>query len=168
MASALTEGVQRHRKRVTIKHFAANNQETNRYANNSVISERAVREIYLKAFQICVEKASPKALMTSYNLLNGTHTSESKALDLNILRCEFGFSGLIMTDWVIGTGLFTHDSKYRDPDAALVAAAGHSLFMPGSRKDFDEIVSGLGEGKVTREQLIDNAYYLMKTIDELK
>ena len=168
MASALTEGVQRHRKGVTIKHFAANNQETNRYANNSVISERAVREIYLKAFQICVEKASPKALMTSYNLLNGTHTSESKELDLNILRCEFGFSGLIMTDWVIGTGLFTHDSKYRDPDAALVAAAGHSLFMPGSRKDFDEIVSGLGEGKVTREQLIDNAYYLMKTIDELK
>ena len=168
MASAITAGVQSHGKGVTIKHFAANNQEKNRYANNSIISERAVREIYLKAFRMCIENTSPKALMTSYNLLNGTHTSESKGLDLNILRSEFGFRGLIMTDWVFGTDLLAHGAKYRNPDAALVAAAGHSLFMPGSRKDFDEIMKGLSEGTVTRSRLIDNAYYLLKTIDEVK
>ncbi len=168
MASAITAGVQSHGKGVTIKHFAANNQEKNRYANNSIISERAVREIYLKAFRMCIENSSPKALMTSYNLLNGTHTSESKELDLNILRSEFGFRGLIMTDWVFGTDLLAHSVKYRNPDAALVAAAGHSLFMPGSRKDFDEIMKGLSEGTVTRSRLIDNAYYLLKTIDEVK
>lgn len=168
MASAITAGAQSHGKGVTIKHFAANNQETNRYASNSVVSERALREIYLKGFQMCIEKSSPEALMTSYNLLNGTHTSESKELDLNILRSEFGFRGLIMTDWVVGTDLLAHDAKYRNPDAALVAAAGHSLFMPGSRKDHGEIMQGLADGKVTRSRLIDNAYYLLKTIDEIK
>ena len=168
MASSMISAVQKHGKGVTVKHFAANNQETNRYANNSVISERAVREIYLKAFQMCIEKSSPMALMTSYNLLNGTHTSESRQLDLNILRGEFGFSGLIMTDWVVGSGLLTQGGKYRDPDAALVAAAGHSLFMPGSRKDFEEIMKGLEEGTVTRSRLTDNAYYLLKTIDMIK
>ena len=74
-AAAITKGVQKHPGcGVTIKHFAANNQETNRSDNNSIVSERAMREIYLKGFEICIRMAQPKALMTSYNLLNGIHT----------------------------------------------------------------------------------------------
>ena len=160
-AAALTKGVQSHGKAVTLKHYAVNNQETNRYANNSVVSERALREIYLKGFQICVREAGPKAFMTSYNLLNGIHTCESKELVHNILRCEFGFSGLIMTDWVVGQSMLTHNAKYTVPNAAKTAAADHSLFMPGSRRDYEEILQGLKDGTVTREKLIENASYLI-------
>ena len=156
-AAAVTRGVQRHAGRgVTIKHFAANNQETNRYANNSVVSGRALREIYLKGFEICIRESSPKALMTSYNLVNGTHTSESRELT-EILRCEFGFDGIIMTDWLVGGDFLTGDSKYAQPDPAKVAAAGCSLYMPGSKKDHDALLAGLRSGVVTREQLVDNA-----------
>jgi beta-glucosidase len=169
-AAALTRGVQRHPGRgVTIKHYAANNQETNRYANNSVISERALREIYLKGFGICVREADPFAVMTSYNLLNGEHTSESRALTTDVLRKEFGFDGLVMTDWVIGGNfLLAKGSKYGTPDAALVAAAGCSLFMPGSKKDYKEILAGLRDGRVTSGQLRENAGWLLRVIDRLE
>lgn len=159
-AAALTKGVQKHDKAVTLKHYAANNQETNRYANNSMVSERALREIYLKGFQLCIKEAHPKTLMTSYNLLNGTHTCESKELVHNILRCEFGFDGLVMTDWVMGKSMLPHGSKYGVPNAALTAAADHSLYMPGSKQDYEEILKGLRDGTVTREQLIRNAMHL--------
>ena len=106
MAAALTLGVQTHPGcGTTIKHYCANNQETNRYGNNSQVSERALREIYLKGFGICVRDSQPKAVMTSYNLLNGTHTAERRDLSEDVLRSEFGFAGIIMTDWVIGNGL---------------------------------------------------------------
>ena len=100
MASAITKGVQSYKKTgTTLKHFAGNNQETNRRNSNSKISERALREIYLKGFQIAIEESQPFAVMTSYNLINGIHTSENKALLIDVLRNEWNFKGLIMTDW---------------------------------------------------------------------
>ena len=169
MAIAITKGVQKHEGRgVTIKHFAANNQERNRYASNSIVSERTLREIYLKAFGICIREANPAAVMSSYNLVNGTHTSESKALSENILRDEFGFEGLIMTDWITGGFLLNASPKYAAPDAAKVAAAGNSLFMPGSKRDYKQIMSGLKNNTVTREQLMINASHLLKVVDNLK
>lgn len=167
-AAALTEGVQKHAGRgVTIKHYAVNNQETNRYANSSMVSERALREIYLRGFGICVREADPMAVMTSYNLLNGEHTSESRALT-EVLRSEFGFDGLIMTDWVIGGDLLlAKGSKYGTPDAAKVAAAGCSLFMPGGKKDYRQIIMGLRDGKVTERQLRENAGWLLHVLARL-
>ncbi len=167
-AAALTRGVQKHKGRgVTIKHFAANNQETNRYASNSIVSERALREIYLKGFGICVRESDPMSVMTSYNLLNGVHTSESKALT-EILRSEYGFDGLIMTDWVIGGDLLlAKGSKYGTPDAAKVAEAGCSLFMPGGKKDYRQIIAGLKNGTVTERQLRENAGWLLHTLERL-
>ncbi|MBR2545092.1 MAG: glycoside hydrolase family 3 C-terminal domain-containing protein [Erysipelotrichaceae bacterium] len=168
-AAAITNGVQSHKGcGVTLKHFACNNQETNRYANNSQVSERAIREIYLKGFGICIKEADPASVMTSYNLLNGTHTSESYALTTDYLRSEAGFNGLVMTDWVIGGGLLSKDPKYPAPDAAKEAAAGGSLFMPGSKNDYEQIIAGLANGTVTREQLMINSTWLLKVIDRLK
>ncbi len=157
-AAALTKGIQSHPGRgVTIKHYCANNQETNRYFTNSVVSERAMREIYLKGFQLCIREASPKAVMTSYNLLNGVHTSESRALCTGILRREFGFEGVCMTDW-LATGLApAKGSIYTVPDPAKIAAAGGDLYMPGSKFDYKKMLKGLHEGRVSETQLKINA-----------
>ena len=167
-AAALTKGVQKHPGRgVTIKHYAANNQETNRYASNSIISERALREIYLKGFGICIRESDPMAVMTSYNLLNGEHTSESREL-AEVLFREFGFDGLIMTDWVVGGDmLLAKGSKYGTPDAAKVAAAGCSLFMPGNKGDFAQIIKGLKKGTVSEQQLRENAGRIIHVIHRL-
>ncbi len=167
-AAALTRGVQKHPGRgVTIKHYTANNQETNRYANNSIISERALREIYLKGFGICIRESDPMAVMTSYNLLNGEHTSESREL-AEVLFREFGFDGLIMTDWVVGGDmLLAKGSKYGTPDAAKVAAAGCSLFMPGNKGDYAQIIKGLKKGTVSEQQLRENAGRIIHVIHRL-
>ncbi|MBQ3291296.1 MAG: glycoside hydrolase family 3 C-terminal domain-containing protein [Mogibacterium sp.] len=169
IAAAVTRGVQKHPGcGVTLKHFAANNQETNRYANNSVISERALREIYLKGFGIAIRESDPMALMTSYNLLNGEHTSESYALTTDVLRREFGFDGLVMTDWVIGGDLLlAGGSKYGTPDPAKVAAAGCSLFMPGRKNDKEAILKGLENGTVTYDQLRENTRWLVHVAGRL-
>ena len=156
MAAAITRGVQAHPgKAVTIKHFAANNCELNRYYNNSLVSERALREIYLKGFRICIEEAKPLALMTSYNLINGIHSSESRPLTEGYLRAECGFEGIVMTDWVIK--VTNRGSWYGKADAARVAAAGGDLFMPGCQGDYDSVMDALRGGTLTREQLEINA-----------
>ncbi|MBE5997522.1 MAG: beta-glucosidase-related glycosidase [Lachnospiraceae bacterium] len=157
MAAALTRGVQAHPGRgVTLKHFAANNQETNRFQNNSQVSERAMREIYLKAFEICVREAHPAAVMSSYNLLNGEHTSERRDLLEDILRCEFGFDGIIMTDWIVS--MMRNKRALHDwPHADRIAAAGGDLVMPGSKNDYEEICDALLEGTLSRRQLAVNA-----------
>ena len=167
-AAAITRGVQKHPGRgVTIKHFAANNQETNRYASNSVVSERALREIYLKGFGICIRESDPVSIMTSYNLLNGIHTSESRVLT-DVLRKEFGFDGLIMSDWVIvNFNLIVKGSAYGNPDAAKVADAGCSLFMPGSKQDYDQIMKGLADGTVTEDRLRENTAWLIHVLNRL-
>lgn len=167
-AAAVTRGVQKHPGcGVTIKHYAANNQETNRYNNNSIVSERALRDIYLKGFEICVREAQPRAVMTSYNLINGTHTSEDKCLIDDILRKEFGFRGIVMTDWVTSGDALSKRTKYPVPNAAKVAAAGGDLFMPGSKKEIEQILSGLQEGTVTEEQLRINASRVVQMAEEL-
>ncbi len=156
-AAALTNGVQSHPGcGTTIKHYAANNQETNRYGNNSQVSERAMREIYLKGFEICVKKSRPCAVMTSYNLLNGVHTSQNYGLIQDILRSEFGFDGIVMTDWVIAA-MNAKAGKYPAPNAGKAAAAGNNLFMPGCMKDYKEVLEALQSGELTRDQLVKSA-----------
>ena len=157
-AAAVTRGVQSHLGcGVTIKHYAANNQETNRYSSNSQVSERAMREIYLRGFGICVRESQPKSVMTSYNLLNGIHTSERRDLMEDVLRCEFGFDGIVMTDWVIAGLSQNKNARYPFPEAYKVAMAGNDLFMPGSQKEFDNIISAIMEGRIDRKQLMVNA-----------
>jgi beta-glucosidase len=166
LAAALTRGVQRHPGcGVTVKHFAANNQERNRYGSNSQISERALRELYLRGFGICVRESAPAALMTSYNLLNGVHTSQRRDLLQHILRCEFGFGGLIMTDWVI-PGM-SGRGKYGGPDRGKVAAAGNDVFMPGSWGDHRALLKALRWKRLTRHQLRINATRVLRTARKL-
>jgi len=169
MAAALTLGVQAHPGcGTTIKHYCANNQETNRYGNNSRVSERALREIYLKGFGICVKESQPKAVMTSYNLLNGQHTAERRDLAEDIMRREFGFRGIIMTDWVVGNGIMNNKNDIHPAvKPQLVAAAGGDVFMPGCKADFKNMQKGLADGSLTRQQLMINATRVYRMAKEL-
>ncbi|MBQ3797512.1 MAG: glycoside hydrolase family 3 C-terminal domain-containing protein [Butyrivibrio sp.] len=168
MAAAITEGVQKHKGcGTTIKHYAANNAETNRYNSNSRVSERAMREIYLKGFGICVKKAQPKAVMTSYNLLNGQHTSEHRGLIEDILRREYGFEGIVMTDWVVDALSSSPENKYRGALAPEVVKAGGDLFMPGCQTDFDRVLAALKDGSIERKQIQQNATRVYRMAEEL-
>ena len=166
-AAAITKGVQKHPGcGTTVKHFAANNQETNRYNSNSQVSERAMREIYLKGFEIAVRESQPHALMTSYNLLNGVHTSERRDLLEDILRCEFGYAGIVMTDWIIAA-VSGKGNKYPGPVSAKIAAAGNDLTMPGGPGDYKAMLRGLKSGTVSREQLQINASRVYRMAQKL-
>ena len=146
IAAAITRGVQTHPGRgVTIKHLACNNQETNRLNSNSRVSPRALRDLYLRAFEICVRQARPAAVMTSYNLINGVHTSESTQLLEVILRREWGFDGLVMTDWVVD-GMTHSDMKHPRATAAATIKAGNELFMPGGETDREDLLAALERG----------------------
>ena len=152
-AAAVTRGVQGHPGcAVTIKHFACNNQETNRFGSNSVLSQRALREIYLKGFEICVKEADPKALMTSYNLLNGIHTANRGDLITTVLRGEWGFEGVVMTDWGTTNDKFNL-GVYGASSPALCIKAGNDLMMAGSKEDVEGILSGLRNGSLSRQAL---------------
>ncbi len=167
MAAAITEGVQAHPGcATTIKHYAANNAETNRYNNNSHVSERAMREIYLRGFGICVKKAQPHALMTSYNLLNGTHTAEHRGLIEDILRCEYGYKGIVMTDWVLAI-MSSPDYKYRGTHSDKVAIAGGDLFMPGCKEDYERTLSAIKDGSLSRKHAKQNVSRLYRMADFL-
>ncbi|MGN0298534.1 MAG: glycoside hydrolase family 3 protein [Lachnospiraceae bacterium] len=154
-AAADTIGVQKHASAgTTIKHFAANNQEDNRSHVNEHISERALREIYLKGFEIAVKTAQPWSIMTSYNLINGVHTANSKDLLTAIARDEWGFSGVVMTDWGTTGSLDPRENfkfKYGHSNAAGCIKAGNDLIMPGSQKDVDTIIRSVNakEDEVT-------------------
>lgn len=168
MAAAITNGVQKHKGcGTTIKHFCANNQEFNRTQNNSVMSERALREIYLRGFEICIRESQPKAVMTSYNLLNGVHTSHSRKLTEDVLRSEFGLRGIVMTDWVINGYGSLHNCKYPVANAPSVIMAGADVFMPGSKGDFDDMTKALKKGELTRNQLLISATRLVAMAVEL-
>ncbi|MEN9908632.1 MAG: hypothetical protein RLZZ540_1781 [Bacteroidota bacterium] len=141
IAAAVTNGIQKQGIGVSVKHFAANNTETNRMKLNTIVSERALREIYLKGFEIAVKKSNPWTLMTSYNLINGTYTSESKDLISKILRKEWGFKGLVMSDWFAGQ------------NAAVSLGAGNDLQMPGRPDQFQTILNGAKNGSLTMSDL---------------
>ncbi len=155
MAAAITQGVQSHKNRgVTVKHFAANNQETNRYNNNSIVSERALREIYLKGFEICIRESEPFAVMTSYNLVNGVHTSESRGLLENVLRDEFGFHGFVMSDWITSGRTYNRQSKHPAAYTSNLIKAGNDITMAGSSADYDDAMQAIKEGRLKREDLL--------------
>ena len=146
MAAALTRGVQSHKGcSVTIKHFCCNNIEDNRFGVSANVSERALREIYLKGFEIAVKSAAPNAVMSSYNRVNHTYTANSHELLTDILRCEWGFEGLVMTDWG------SCDSGRGDP--ARCAPAGNDLIMPGTPADYEAVLAALHDGRITPEQV---------------
>ena len=168
MAAAITRGVQKHKGcGVKIKHFAANNQEYNRFQNNSVMSERTLREIYLKGFEICVKDAAPKAVMTSYNLLNGVHTSHSKALTEDILRTEFGHTGIVMTDWVVRAFGSDKSCKHDIAHIADVILAGGDIFMPGSKEDYEDLLSAVKKGTLPEDRLLESATRIVKMAKSL-
>lgn len=143
MAAAITLGVQKHPGRgVTIKHFCCNNQETNRMHSNSIVSERALRDIYLKGFRIAIEESDPATVMSSYNLLNGEHTAHRKDLMETVLRDEWGFGGIVMSDWVSGN-LNNPDNKYPGAIASGTIKAGNDLMMPGGPHDHQDLLQAL-------------------------
>jgi beta-glucosidase len=151
-ASAMTKGVQKHPgKGTTIKHFAVNNQEDNRYFVNAHVSERALREIYLKGFEIAVKESQPLSIMTSYNLLNGVHTANNHDLIQGMARDEWGFEGTVMTDWCTSQDSPMFRSKF-NPKYPISAStgciyAGNDIQMPGCQKNVDDIVEAVKTGK---------------------
>ncbi len=141
MAAAITRGVQiENGYYVTIKHFACNNQEDNRKRVSSNVSERALREIYLKGFEIAVRKGKAKGVMTSYNKVNGVYTPNSQDLCTRVLRDEWGFDGVVMTDWFA--------TSKGCASAAACINAGNDLIMPGGKSDKKAIVEGVKQGEV--------------------
>ncbi|WP_243138831.1 MULTISPECIES: beta-glucosidase [Hungatella] len=142
MASAITLGVQKVPGcGTTIKHFACNNQEDNRMGSDSVLSERALREIYLKGFEIAVKNSQPMSIMTSYNQINGVHAANSYDICTKAARDEWGFAGAIMTDWTTTTA-----STAGVCTAAGCMRAGNDMVMPGVKEDHDNIRKELKEG----------------------
>lgn len=152
-AAAITRGVQSHPgKAVCIKHFAANNQEENRYCTNANICERALREIYLKGFEICIRTAHPISIMTSYNMINGIHAANSRELLQYAARDEWGFDGFIMTDWFATErleSLMGGEHKYTVSDPAGAVYAGNDVQMPGSQSIENAIVEAAESGVVS-------------------
>ena len=139
IAAAVTRGVQAvPGAAVTIKHYACNNQEDNRRGVSAIVSERALREIYLKGFETAVREAQPRAIMTSYNKVNGVHTANSRDLCTVAAREEWGFRGVIMTDW-------TTTNSEGGSSAAQCIAAGNDLIMPGMVSDIREIMDAVNE-----------------------
>ncbi len=140
MAAGITRDVQKHPGRgVSIKHFCCNNQETNRMHSNTVVSQRALRDIYLKGFRIVVDEAAPATIMSSYNLLNGEHTSQRHDLLETLLRQEWGYKGIVMSDWVTGNILKPGD-KHPGAVASGAIKAGNDIMMPGAEAHYKDLM----------------------------
>ena len=153
-AAAYILGVQKNDVGTSIKHFAANNQETNRMNTDAHISQRALREIYLKGFEIAIKEAKPWTVMTSYNYINGTYASESKDLVTTILRDEWGYEGTVMTDWFGGK------------DGAKQMWAGNDMLQPGKNEQFDSIVAGVKSGKLDVADLDRNVKRVLNLVEK--
>ena len=155
MAAAYVRGMQsKPGVGATVKHFCCNNQEDNRFAVNENVSEQTLREIYLRGFEIAVRESNPLALMTSYNQLNGGYTGCRHDLITDILRCEWGYTGLVMTDW--GTNY--------SPEAALHAQV--DMMMPGGNADRDAILAALQSGTVTPAEVRRAAARVLTLIEK--
>lgn len=151
-AAAMINGIESNGVGTSLKHFAGNSQEINRLANDARISLRALREIYLKNFEIAVREAQPWTIMTSYNYINGRYTSEDRGLLEDILRGEWGFEGAVMTDW--GGGV----------DAVKQMWAGNDMLQPGKYEDVMAIVEGVQSGKLSQADLDRNVRRVLELI----
>lgn len=147
IAAAMTGGVQsNYGCGTTIKHFACNNQEDNRMGSDSIVSERTIRELYLKGFEIAVKESQPLSIMTSYNLIDGVHAANNHDLCTDVARNEWGFKGMIMTDW-------TTTERGDSCTASGCMRAGNDLVMPGCFGDHDNMKKELAEGTLNLEDL---------------
>lgn len=153
-AAAYIRGIQSNGVGTSIKHFAFNNQETNRMNTDARISQRAIREIYLKPFEIAIKEANPWTVMSSYNKINGTYTSESKDLLTTILRDEWGYQGTVMTDWFGGK------------DGATQVWAGNDMLQPGKSEQFSSIVENVKNGKLKITDLDRNIIRILNLIEK--
>jgi beta-glucosidase len=136
IAASVVNGVESQGVGTAIKHFAANNTETNRNALDTIVSERTLREIYLEGYRIVIDEARPWTVMSSYNLINGVPASESHDLLTKVLRDDWDFRGFVMTDWFGGS------------DAVAQMSAGNDLLMPGTVAQANAIIRGVREGKL--------------------
>lgn len=141
IATAYTKGIQSNGVGVSIKHYAANSQETNRMNVDSRVNQRALREIYLKAFEMVVKDADPWTVMSSYNKLNGKYTQQDRELLTDLLRTEWGFKGIVMTDWTMAR------------DIAAQVHAGNDLMEPGMPQQKTDLIKAVNEGKVSMEDV---------------
>ena len=161
LASAVTRGVQEHTGcGVTIKHFACNNQEDNRMGVDACVSERALREIYLRGFEIAVKESAPAAIMSSYNLINGVHAANSRDLCTVVAREEWGFQGVIMSDW----------NTTVPEDGSIpwkCAAAGNDIIMPGNRRDDADIRRAYEQGELSEKQIRECAGRILALVKKM-
>ena len=152
MAAAVVKGVQSQNIVATPKHFACNNKETNRKESNSILSERALREIYLKGFEICIKESAPGLIMTSYNIINSVRASENAELITGILRNEWGFKGLVITDW------------WNNAIKRAEVSAGNDIRMPSTCNDRNSPYIDTIEVENTRDELAVCVKRLLKLI----
>lgn len=160
IAACITKAVQKDKsKGTTIKHFACNNQEENRMHSSSIVSERALREIYLSGFEYAVERSKPVAIMSSYNKINGVHAANNYDLCTNVARMEWGFEGFIMTDWTTTNG--------NGSSAAKCIWSGNDLVMPGTVGDITEIIDAVeskNDQTLAIKYLDASVYRIIKSI----